>query len=71
MWSLKGQQPASLLICSSPLMANQLQAKAAIDAGQQQGQAPLSWADTIVLAAKVSLACSIEAAALTLAPRLC
>lgn len=32
-----------------------LQAKAAIDASQQQGQAPLSWADTIVLAAKVRL----------------
>lgn len=33
-----------------------MQAKAAIDARRQEGQAPLSWADTIVLAAKVRLA---------------
>lgn len=35
---------------------DRLQAKAAIDARRQEGQVPLSWADTIVLAAKVRLA---------------
>ncbi|KAI7845676.1 hypothetical protein COHA_000790 [Chlorella ohadii] len=37
-----------------PYVEKLKQAKAAIDAGQQQGQAPLSWADTIVLAAKTT-----------------
>jgi hypothetical protein len=36
-----------------PLVGRLRDAKEAIDARRQEGQAPLSWADTIVLAAKV------------------
>lgn len=37
----------------APLVEKLRQAKAAIDASANEGQGPLSWADTIVLAAKV------------------
>jgi L-ascorbate peroxidase len=37
-----------------PFVEKLKQAKAAIDARRQEGQAPLSWADTIVLAAKTT-----------------
>ena len=39
--------------CATATGRTHLQAKAAIDARRQEGQGPLSWADTIVLAAKV------------------
>ncbi|PSC75757.1 Thylakoid lumenal 29 kDa chloroplastic [Micractinium conductrix] len=38
----------------APLVEKLRQAKAAIDASANEGQGPLSWADTIVLAAKVA-----------------